>query len=639
MPFLSINRTIPLLIVSPILASIAVTGYLGYYNGRKAVDDLAQKINLQTTRAIEAYLQEFLNAPQNVLTFNEAYIESADIDINDFDTLRRIFNQIVPQKARGFSYGNEQGDYIGITLDETNDKDLTLWLRNNSTVPNVHFYNVQPGQPDRFTEATPFDPRIRPWYKNAKEAGRAMWSPVYAFAGSGVLGMSAAMPIFDSDNIMQGVFVTDVILSDVNEFLENLYISPRGEAFIVEQNGAVVGNSLGESPFLVVDGEQERMDVRDSPNPLMRETSRSIFAKIDDGSLTLEEDEYFTDTANKTRQYIGVMPVRDGRGIEWLIVVAIPETDFAPVIQASVRSTLIVGGIISILATIMGLLAAKWIINPIQSLNWAAKAIEEDRFEPATLTKVTHRQDEVGELARVFEGMGTVISASKASLKQQMSELESQVAQAKRQTRDTRRYDSSSIRALLERSRQIRDRPEVETNHNGRNRLLEQLKQVRYFANFSDDKLQQLIALGNRQVLEKDAILFREEEPGESFYLILQGSVKVYVEQLDRFLTNLSAGEFFGELSLLLGVPRTATVKALEETALFALDREGLQNFLQDYPEIGSDIAKKLCDRQAELEERKQLLKAAGILEDEESFNQNPLNWIRNRLFNSQISS
>ncbi|MBP0018062.1 MAG: cyclic nucleotide-binding domain-containing protein [Cyanobacteria bacterium SBLK] len=638
MTFLSINRTIPLLIVSPILASIAVTGYLGYYNGRKAVDDLAQKINLQTTRAIEAYLQEFLSAPQNVLTFNEAYIKSADIDINDFDTLRKIFNQLVPQKARGFSYGNEQGDYIGITLDETNDRDLTLWLRNNSTVPNVHFYNIQPGKPDRFTKATPFDPRIRPWYENAKEAGKAIWSQVYAFAGSGVLGMSAATPIFDSDNIMQGVFVTDVILSDVNEFLENLYISPRGEAFIIEQNGAIVGNSLGESPFLVVDGQQERMDVRDSPHPLMRETSQSIFAKIEDGSLALEKDEYFSTVANNTRQYIGVMPVRDGRGIEWLIIVAIPETDFASVIQASVRSTLLVGGIISVLATVMGLLAAKWIINPIQSLNWAAKAIEEDRFEPATLTQVTQRQDEVGELARVFEGMGTVISASKASLKQQMSKLESQVAQAKRQNRDTRRYDSAGIRTLLERSRRLRQRPDA-ANNNGRNRLLEQLKQVRYFAGFSDDKLQQLIALGNRQVLEKDRVLFHEEEPGESFYLILQGSVKVYVEQLDRFLTNLSTGEFFGELSLLLGVPRTATVQALEETSLFVLDRNGLQTFLKDYPKFGSDIAKKLCEHQEELEERKELLKAAGILEDEESFNQNPLNWIRNRLFNSPISS
>ncbi|MGK7927792.1 MAG: cyclic nucleotide-binding domain-containing protein [Spirulina sp.] len=634
MPSLSINKTIPLLIVTPILTSIAVTGYLGYYNGRKAVDQLAQRINLQTTRAIEAYIQEFLDTPHDILAFNEAYLESTGLDANDFDTLRKIFARAVPEKARGFFYGNEQGKYIGISLDNVNHKDLVFWLRDEDTVPHAHLHKIQPGQPDRFTEATLFDPRVRPWYKNAREAKQPTWSEVYAFAGSGVLGISAASPVYDRNNVLQGVFLIDVILNDVNEFLKNLYISPRGEAFIIEHSGAIVGNSLGESPFVEsADGKQERIDIRNSPHPLLRDIARGFFEEVETQNLSLDEEIYLTLVANNTRQYVGVKPVRDGRGIDWLIVVAIPETDFAAVILAGVHSTLIVGGIVAVLATIVGLLAARWIINPIQSLNWAAKAIEEDRFEPATLTKVIQRQDEVGELARVFESMGTVISSSKASLNQQMSELKTQVARAQRQSRDSRRYDPASIRELLERSRQIRT-----SQHDNGNSLSKQLKRVRYFSSFSEEKLQQLVALGDRYIIEKDEILFREEESGESFYLILQGSVKVYVEQLDRFLTNLSVGEFFGEMSLLLGIPRTATVKALEETAFFVLDRKRFQIFLRTYPNISLDIAKKLCERQEELEERKKLLKIVGILKDEESFNQNPLNWIRNRLIQPIVS-
>ena len=637
MPFLSINRTIPLLIVGPILASIGVTSYLGYYNGRKAVDDLAQKINLQTTRAIEAYLQEFLGDPHELLEFNRGYIASTNTPIDSANILRPILASVVPNRSRGFAYGNQQGNYLGLFVAE-NERDLELWVRNDTTDGKARIYDIGEEQSDRLREELEYDPRVRPWYQSAVEAGKPVWSKVYVFAGTGILGMSAASPLYDDNNILQGVFVNDINLSDINEFLENLYISPRGEALIVERNGLIVGNSLGESPFIVDGDEQERMDVRQSPHPLLQEVGREIFEQVDAGTLSLEEETYFKVFANDTRQYIGVMPVRDGRGIEWLIIVAIPETDFASVILASVRSTLIVGGVIAILATVMGLSAAKWIINPIQSLNWAAKAIEEDRFEPATLTRVTQRQDEVGELARVFEGMGTVISASKASLKQQMSALEDQVARAKRQNSDRRRYSPATIRELLERSRQVRDRVE-ESGYNGRNLLSEQLEQVKYFSSFSEEKLQQLIALGTRQILEKDEILFREEEPGESFYLILQGSVKVYVEQLDRFLTDLSAGEFFGELSLLLGVPRTATVKAVEETMLFVIDRQNFQTFLQEYADVSQEIARKLCEHQEELEERKQLLKAAGILKDEESFNQNPLNWIRNHLSRSPISS
>lgn len=636
MPSLSINRTIPLLIVSPILASIAVTGYFGYFNGRKAVDNLAQKINLQTTRAIEAYVQEFLGDPHELLEFNNAYLEGTDLDISDFDTLRNIFAQTVPNMSNGVSYGNQQGQYIGILLDVTNYKDLEFWLRDESTGSNANIYQIQPGQPDRLLKTIPYDPRARPWYKSAVEARKAIWSEIYVFAGSGALGMTAAFPVYDENNVLQGVFTNDIILNDINKFLEELYISPQGEAFIMERDGTLVGNSLGESPFMVVDGEQERLDIRDSTHPLLKKLSQAIFERIENQNLSYEEETYFKLTADGTSQYIGVMPIKDGRGIDWLIVVAIPESDFSSVILASVRSTLIVGGTIAILATIMGLLAAKWIIKPIQSLNWAAKAIEEDRFEPATLTQVIERQDEVGELARVFQNMATVVGASKANLKQQMSELENEVLQAKRKSQNRRRYDPTTISDLLKRSRIVRDRfNPSQSNGHGRS-LSEQLKQVQYFSTFSEQNLQKLIALGQKQILQENEILFHEDDLGESFYLILQGSVKIYIEKLDKFLTNLSGGDFFGELSLLLGIPRTATVQTLEETSLFVLDRQGFQLFLEEYPDIGQEIAQQLCEHQEELEERKQLLKAAGLLEDEESFNSNPLNWIRKRIFSFQ---
>ena len=635
MPSLSINRTIPLLIVSPILASIAVTGYLGHYNGRKAVDDLAQRINLQTTRAIEAYLQEFLSAPHEILAFNEAYIQSTNLDVNDFETLRTLFSRLVPEKARGLSYGNERGNYIGVLLDETNDKDVIFWLRDETTVPNVHLYKMQPGQEDVFKEANLYDPRQRPWYQKAREEGTATWSNVYAFAGSGVLGMSAASPIYRDEQVLEGVFITDVVLSDVNNFLENLYISPQGEAFIIERNGAVVGNSLGESPFIVVDGQQERMDIRESPHPLLREVARAIFEQMEAETLSFEEDEYFTAIADRTRQYIGVMPVTDGRGIDWLIIVAIPETDFAHVINASVRSTLIVGGAIAVLATVMGLLAAKWIVTPIQSLNWAAKAIKEDRFEPATLTRVTQRQDEVGELARVFESMGTVISASQASLKQQMSELADRAARAQRQKSDRRRYNPASIRELLERSRQTRHRHQGETEISSiePDALAAFFKNISEFAAFSSEEIEAAIAVGESRTLSPGREILRAGASNPSLSLILAGSV---VEEREGNGEDapplLTSGAACGRWSFWLGIPATVTLKTTVPTQLFTLDRQGCQKFLAEHPEAIDKIILGL----AREGDRLLLLKASIA---PEVTDENPPNsddslphWLRERL-------
>ena len=125
----------------------------------------------------------------------------------------------------------------------------------------------------------------------------------------------------------------------------------------------------------------------------------------------------------------------------------------------------------------------------------------------------------------------------------------------------------------------------------------------------------------------------REDEPGDAFYIILAGSVEIYVEKINKFLTNLSAGAFFGELSLLLGIPRTATVRTTEETILFAIDREGLQKLLKTDEGLADQIVAELHTHKAELEERKEMLKKWGLLdEDDKSFSENPLNWIRQRM-------
>jgi len=125
----------------------------------------------------------------------------------------------------------------------------------------------------------------------------------------------------------------------------------------------------------------------------------------------------------------------------------------------------------------------------------------------------------------------------------------------------------------------------------------------------------------------------REDEPGDAFYVILAGSVEIYVEKINKFLTNLSAGAFFGELSLLLGIPRTATVRTTAETILFAIDRDGLQKLLQTYQDLADQIAAELNNHKAELSERKEMLKKWGLLdENDRSFTENPLSWIRKQM-------
>lgn len=159
------------------------------------------------------------------------------------------------------------------------------------------------------------------------------------------------------------------------------------------------------------------------------------------------------------------------------------------------------------------------------------------------------------------------------------------------------------------------------------------LRQVVYFENLNDIEIRQLIEVGYRQRLQQSEILFRENDPGDAFYIVLDGAVEVYVEKINKHLVNLTSGKFFGELALMLGIPRTATVRALEETILFAINKNGFQKLLSDRPELYEQIVQELAKHQEELTARQQQLREMGLVDATED-DQNPVNWVRKRLQN-----
>ncbi|MEG4282313.1 mechanosensitive ion channel [Microcoleus sp. A006_D1] len=157
------------------------------------------------------------------------------------------------------------------------------------------------------------------------------------------------------------------------------------------------------------------------------------------------------------------------------------------------------------------------------------------------------------------------------------------------------------------------------------------LREVEYFETLTDLELRQLIEVGYRQRLRPQEFLFRENDPGDAFYLILSGSVEVFVEAIDKHLNNLGTGQFLGELSLMLGIPRTASVRALEETILFAINKEGFQKVLTERPDLSEQIIQEIVKHKEELSERQQQLIEMELVDAAED-DENPVEWVRKRL-------
>lgn len=166
------------------------------------------------------------------------------------------------------------------------------------------------------------------------------------------------------------------------------------------------------------------------------------------------------------------------------------------------------------------------------------------------------------------------------------------------------------------------------TNDINHRNLHDLLRKISYFERCTDVELFALIARGYRKRFSIGEIICQENDPSEEFYIILSGAVEVFSERNNQAIATLGDGDFFGEISLLTGTLRTATVRTLtSDTVLFVVERQQLQKLLSEHKELAEQIALKLSERQ-------QVLSSLGLLNEEELKKSQyaALSWVRNRL-------
>lgn len=119
------------------------------------------------------------------------------------------------------------------------------------------------------------------------------------------------------------------------------------------------------------------------------------------------------------------------------------------------------------------------------------------------------------------------------------------------------------------------------------------LKNVPFFVHFSDHQWDELINTGSFSTVSGETVLFEQGDPADSLYVILKGSVKVFGQDHDGNtveLSTLSTGNFFGELALVDGGTRSATIETVENCEFFVLSRQAFINLLSKSPQLISDV-------------------------------------------------
>ncbi|TVP67690.1 MAG: PAS domain S-box protein [Leptolyngbya sp. LCM1.Bin17] len=369
------------------LGAVGLVGYLSYRSGQRSVANLVDQLMTQTGRRISNRLDAYLRTPQDVVRLNQLEMEQGMLEPESFPGIeQQNFNHVRAfEDLISIGWANAQGRTTGIGRDNTGALATAgaLVLADETTPGVRRFYELDSqGNRLQLLAKTPgYDARQRPWYQLAVEAEGPIWTPVYPFVGLPIATINFSTPVYRNGEL-QGVFTSAILLAEIDLFLSELNFSPSGKAFIIDRSGHLIATSTQEQPFIMAEQEQASTQIQaiHSEDVLIRSTTRELLTVWD--NLQAIQAPYALQLKTDTRKnFAQVMPYQDEYGLDWLLVVAVPETDFMADIYANNARTVLLSLLTFLATSLLGFWTARRITAPVLRLNQASLALAEGKWQ------------------------------------------------------------------------------------------------------------------------------------------------------------------------------------------------------------------------------------------------------------------
>lgn len=128
------------------------------------------------------------------------------------------------------------------------------------------------------------------------------------------------------------------------------------------------------------------------------------------------------------------------------------------------------------------------------------------------------------------------------------------------------------------------------------------LKGTALFEGISGEELFYVAQAMEEERLETGSVLFRRGDVGDCLYVIVSGEILIHVDDLE--VRRHVKGDYFGEMALLDGSPRSASGTALDETLLLKINRENFYDIMMSRHDVLKGVLKMMTERIRELTER-----------------------------------
>ncbi|MBE9236250.1 PAS domain S-box protein [Anabaena aphanizomenioides LEGE 00250] len=415
--------------VLQIVCVVALVGYFSYQNGSLAVNKLVVDLQLEINDRIQQKISNYLETPVKINQLNVDAYESGQLNLLNFSATGKYFvKQLRTFGASYIQFATARGEYIGAG-------DYGAGIAQIAEIPlgkeqgKSYKYNTNlAGDRTKLVAVQAYEPRNEAWFSQVVKVGKPIWSKIYNWdTNPEVMSIAASYPLYDRQGKFIGALGTDLSLTYISNFLQQLKPESLGKAFILERSGMLVASSTQESPFQMLNGKAQRLQVSNSQDLIIRQVGTKIHKKW--GSFTnIVNEEQIQVKIKHQKYFVLISPWQDDLGLDWLIVIVLPESNFMAEIKSATEKTIFLCGVAFLLSTAMGFFTTQLIAQPLLKLNLAARQIAQGDFQKISpistpIIEVRELSDSFTQMAEKLQQSFTELTESKAELNQFLESL------------------------------------------------------------------------------------------------------------------------------------------------------------------------------------------------------------------------
>lgn len=398
--------------VCQILAILAIISYLSYRSAKKALSEITLDLRSEIAFNIDNYLEDYFTEGNQLNQVNRNAVILNPLLFENLDLLGRYFvsqYQWTSNIDKIAFADAKQGNYIEVLKTPSGDFELTILERNKSNNLLTYQLNSQ-GEITKLLRQennSNFDPRQLFWYQNTLKNNQPQWHEIYKDSVNQELLAFVNKPVYDNNNNFLGVLSNQQSLIDISQFLQEIKIGKTGMAFILDRNGILIANSLNK----YLNNKFEDTDLLTSATNNKNKYIYKITNFLQSNNVLSQNNKKplnFELNIDNNKLLTKVININNNYGINWFVVLVIPESDFMIFIRENTRLTITLSFVALIFAISSGLITSKFLIQPIIKLKIASQKISEGEFNQKVPLQGI---EELDSLAMSFNNMSQMLEA------------------------------------------------------------------------------------------------------------------------------------------------------------------------------------------------------------------------------------